>query len=83
MVKFMDESGKDGFILVSFGSAAYISEAPEDYRNIFYEAFKNSKTRFIWKWEGERPNEMPANVLTADWLPQAEILGNVKLISIA
>ena len=75
MAKFIDESGNDGFILVSFGSAARISEAPESLRNIFFTAFKNSRTRFVWKWEGERPAEMPGNVFTADWLPQAEILG--------
>ncbi len=77
--QFIKESGEAGFILVSFGSSAKIIEAPAELRNIFYTAFRNSKTRFVWKWDGPRPAEMPDNVITAEWLPQQDILGMTLL----
>ena len=76
MKKFADESGSDGFIYISFGSAAQISKAKPEFQRTFLNALRKSKTRFILKWESDRiPNEMPTNVYTAKWMPQKDILG--------
>ncbi|CAG7731243.1 unnamed protein product [Allacma fusca] len=77
--KFADESGDSGFIYVSFGSAVQFSKAKPQLRDAFFKAFENSPVRFIWKWEGPRPKEMPSNVLTASWMPQADVLAHPKI----
>ncbi|CAG7727563.1 unnamed protein product [Allacma fusca] len=77
--KFMDETGEDGFIYVSFGSAIQISKASPDIKQAFFRAFGNSTTRFIWKWDGPVPSEKPHNVITESWLPQAEILAHPNI----
>jgi UDP:flavonoid glycosyltransferase YjiC (YdhE family) len=75
MENFINQGGNEGFIYVSFGSGAKISAATKELQDKFYNAFKNSKIRFLWKWEGARPKDMPANVYTAEWMPQQAILG--------
>ena len=77
IVDFIKGAGQAGFIYVSFGSGANIADAPFELQNTFYTAFRKSKIRFLWKWDGARPAEMPPNVMTAEWMPQQEILGTV------
>ena len=76
--KFIDESGDAGFIYVSFGTGAQISKADPEMQRQFFYALGNSSTRFVWKWESKKvPEEMPKNVITASWMPQADILGPI------
>lgn len=77
MLRFINEGGDDGFVLVSFGSGARISDAPEEIQNIFFTALGTTKTRFIFKWEDERPANMPDNIMISNWIPQQEILGKI------
>lgn len=76
MEDFISQS--DGFILVSFGSEARIGNAPKELRDAFFNAFRNTKSKFIWKWEGPRPEDMPPNVFTTSWIPQQSVLGKQK-----
>jgi len=75
MEDFIAGGGAEGFIYVSFGSAAKLSSGPKYLQDLFFRAFKNSKIRFLWRWEGSRPANMPENVYTAEWMPQQAILG--------
>ncbi|CAL8125213.1 unnamed protein product [Orchesella dallaii] len=79
MEEFVRGSGNDGFIYVSFGSEADMSKSPEFIRKIFFSAVGKIKTRFLWRWDGERPAGMPKNVMTAKWMPQQDILGHPKI----
>jgi len=75
---FIGGSGDNGFVYVSFGSEADMAKAPQNIREIFFKSFGKSKTKFLWRWNGERPKEMPGNVLTASWMPQQDVLGKVE-----
>ena len=76
MTTFLEGSDQAGFIYISFGSYAQVSRLPLESQQIIYDVLKKfSKIRFIWKWEGERPFEMPDNVFTAKWVPQHALLG--------
>lgn len=79
MNKFIEESGEAGFILVSFGSAANMSAAPEELINVFINAFKTTNCRFIWKWDIARPNNLSSNVFTSKWIPQQRLLSNYDI----
>lgn len=75
----MNKSGRDGFIYVSFGSAAKLSRLPPDVRQTFFTAMRNSRTNFLLKWDGDIPEDMPKNTFTAAWLPQQRVLGKLLL----
>jgi glucuronosyltransferase len=78
METFVQGAGDKGFIYVSFGSEADMAKSPGDIRSIFFKALGKSEARFLWRWSGERPKDMPANVMTASWMPQQDILGHPK-----
>jgi len=79
ILKFIEEGSGDGFIYVSFGSAVSISKLDQKKFKIFINAFKNSNVKFIWKWDGEIPKDLPSNILADNWLPQQEILAHKKI----
>ena len=72
---FIEESEDEGFIFISFGSLVKMSSMPEHLAQTMFDAIKDFKTRFLWRWDGERPNNLPANVLIRKWFPQQDILG--------
>ena len=75
----IEESGKNGFIYVSFGSMMKLEELSVDMQNVFFEAFRGIDTRFVLRWEGAPPPQLPPNVFTWKWMPQKEILGIYNL----
>lgn len=78
--KFMDEA-TDGVVYMSLGSFLKSAAMPEEKSWEILRAFGKLKQRVIWKWEEENLPELPPNVLTDKWMPQADILAhkNVKL----
>ncbi|CAL8110077.1 unnamed protein product [Orchesella dallaii] len=72
---------KDGFILFSLGSIVQPKDMPVATSKMFLNVFSKLKQRVIWKWDGDLPGEVPANVKVAKWLPQQDILGhpNIKI----
>lgn len=68
----------DGFIYVSFGSEADMAKSAPHVRASFLNSVGNSKTKFLWRWNGDRPEDMPKNVFTAAWMPQQDVLGHKK-----
>ncbi len=49
MADFIESTGEDGFIYVSFGSEADLSKAPQEFQDIFLDVFFKSKANFVWK----------------------------------
>ena len=52
---------------------------PAKTREAFISVFARLPQRVVWKWEAARPVNMPANVLTPKWLPQQDLLGNIRM----
>lgn len=55
---------------------------PAAQLSAFQQVFNEfSKVKVLWKWESDKVDQMPANVLTKHWMPQNDILAhpNVKL----
>lgn len=78
--KFLDLA-EHGAIYMSFGSFLQASQmSPEKYKMII-DVFRKLKMRVIWKWESEKAENLPPNVMIRKWTPQADILAhkNVKL----
>lgn len=78
MEEFINGSGTEGFIYVSFGGEIKIANGPKELRDSFFNTFRNSKARFLWKWDGPRHPDMPSNVFVAKWVPQQSVLGNLQ-----
>ncbi|XP_066970091.1 uncharacterized protein [Macrobrachium rosenbergii] len=74
-----EESGEDGFIFFSLGTAVKSADLPESHRQMLLSAFGSLKQRVLWKWDDESIPGMPPNVRVAKWLPQQDILGHPKL----
>ncbi|XP_020281155.1 UDP-glucuronosyltransferase 2C1 [Pseudomyrmex gracilis] len=70
---------RHGFVFVSMGSSVRASGMPEALRQIFVAVFSTLPYNVIWKWEGGKIKDLPANVRTAAWWPQQELLGHSKL----
>jgi glucuronosyltransferase len=77
--KFIDESGDEGVIFVSFGSVLQASEMSDDFRITLTSVFGQLKQRVIWKWETEEMKDKPDNLMLGKWLPQQDILAHPKL----
>jgi len=80
---FLD-SAKDGFILMSFGSLLKGSHMESWRRKELMRAFERLKPlRIVMKWEdpwdSKQDGPLSSNVLLSRWLPQSDVLGNLKL----
>jgi glucuronosyltransferase len=77
--KFIDESGDEGVIFVSFGSILKASQMSDELRIKLTSVFGQLKQRVLWKWETEEMKDKPDNLMLAKWLPQQDILAHPKL----
>ncbi|CAG7730768.1 unnamed protein product [Allacma fusca] len=76
---FIQESTK-GFIYISFGSIIKISTVPPKFVQVFLEAMESLKDyQFLWKWEGEKPENVSSNVMVQSWFPQQDVLAHPKI----
>ncbi|XP_065563759.1 UDP-glucosyltransferase 2-like isoform X2 [Artemia franciscana] len=77
---FIDE-GKDGFILLSLGSAIPMKYVPEKKRQALFNVFSKLSQQVFIKWDGEAPSTVPSNVKLLKWAPQQDLLGhsNIRL----
>ena len=53
-----------------------MNQLPIDTLNAFIEAFRKLPQRVIWQWKGETRANLPDNIMTVDWMPQQDLLGN-------
>lgn len=77
---FLDEA-KEGAIYFSLGSNVQSKDMPADKLKMFLEVFATMKQRILWKFEDERIQNLPKNVMIKAWLPQSDILAhpNIKV----
>jgi len=75
MEQFIKKGGDAGFIYISFGSAVKISTIPQETLKIFFDAIRNTKLQYLWKWEGDAPKDAPPNIFFKNWFPQQDVLG--------
>ncbi|CAI2354965.1 unnamed protein product [Caenorhabditis sp. 36 PRJEB53466] len=69
-------------ILVSFGTMAFSSDMPDEFKNSWLEVFASMpNATFIWKYEQENStiaDHLP-NVKLTSWMPQNELLADERL----
>lgn len=77
MDRFIREFERDGFILFTLGSIPSSKFMPKKYVQTFVKVFSRIPQRVIWKWDdsSEIPENLSANVLLVDWVPQQDLLG--------
>lgn len=68
----MDGAGKEGVVLISFGSTVRLERVAVYYSRIFFQVIqKHRNVRFIMKWSGSFPKGFEAqeleNLMTSDW----------------
>ena len=54
-----------------------MNDMPEFMIKAFVEVFGKLSQRVIWQWRGEQKIKLPENIMTVDWLPQQDLLGNI------
>ncbi len=70
------DNTNDGFVYISLGSVVVSSDLPEAIKRGFFETMeKFPRLRFLWKWNGEFPQNYPRNLYLGKWFPQNDILG--------
>jgi glucuronosyltransferase len=72
---FLDEA-TEGAIYFSFGSMIRSDTFPSEILEAFIEAFTQLSLRVLWKRNANNLPAHPGNVLTRQWMPQQDILGN-------
>ncbi|XP_035701123.1 UDP-glucuronosyltransferase 2B15 isoform X2 [Folsomia candida] len=78
--EFINSSGEDGFVLLSFGTYAAISSLPQNLQDMFFGAMsKVPSVKFIVKFNGEAPKGLPSNVKTVQWIPQQDVIAHPKI----
>jgi glucuronosyltransferase len=77
MERFVKDCEKDGFILFTLGSIPSSKFMPKKHVQTFVKVFSRIPQRVIWKWDDSSkiPENLSANVLLVDWLPQQDLLG--------
>lgn len=73
---FVEDDSVEGFVYISLGSLVVSSNLPENIKQVFFQTIESfPKLRFLWKWNGEFPKKIPANLKLGRWFPQSDILG--------
>ena len=80
---FVNGSGDDGFIIVSFGSILKNADVPDGIRRLFLSTFARLTQRVIFKWEDDSKikddDTISLNVKLMSWMPQQDLLGHPKI----
>ena len=78
MFQVLDEfvgKHEPGFIIFAVGSALRMNDMPPFMVEAFVQVFSQLPQRVIWQWKGKQRTDLPANIVTVDWLPQQDLLG--------
>ncbi|CAL8100658.1 unnamed protein product [Orchesella dallaii] len=70
----------DGFVYISLGSLAVSSDLPQHIKNRFFDTIKSfPNIKFLWKWNGELPQNISSNLFLSHWFPQLNILAHPRI----
>lgn len=75
--EFVQSSGEHGFVVMSLGSL--VKSLPWEITSEIAAAFSQIPQKVIWRYDGERPNNLGNNTLLVKWLPQNDLLGHAKV----
>lgn len=80
LLQFVNASSEArGFILISGGFSLQWAHAPPEVIANLMEAIRQmSDIRFVWQYNGPALANPPANLFTAEWLPQQKLLAHPK-----
>ncbi|XP_078666126.1 UDP-glucuronosyltransferase 2C1-like [Branchiostoma floridae x Branchiostoma belcheri] len=74
--QFMQSSGSDGVVVVSFGSQAKTISLERS--EVMAAAFARLPQKVVWRYTGEKLAGLGNNTKTMSWLPQNDLLGHSK-----
>ncbi|XP_017779857.1 PREDICTED: UDP-glucuronosyltransferase-like [Nicrophorus vespilloides] len=78
--KFLDDA-TEGVVYFSLGSNVKSKDLPEEKVQSILRALSKLKMKVLWKYEDDKLEGKPKNVMIQNWMPQQEILShpNVKV----
>ncbi|CAH1244519.1 UGT2B4 [Branchiostoma lanceolatum] len=72
MEEFVQSSGDDGVVLVTFGSL--IADMPAEKADMLAAAFARLPQKVVWRYAGTPPPSLGSNTKTMEWVPQNDLL---------
>ncbi|KAI1722310.1 UDP-glucoronosyl and UDP-glucosyl transferase domain-containing protein [Ditylenchus destructor] len=78
--KFVSSSNENyGFILITTGFTGQWKYAPQQVIENLVEAIRaKPEINFVWQYNGPTLKNRPKNLVTAEWIPQQDLLGHPK-----
>ncbi|VVC35879.1 UDP-glucuronosyl/UDP-glucosyltransferase [Cinara cedri] len=77
--QFIDDAPDDGVIYFSFGSTVKMDSLPTRMQNSLRDAFAEMPQRILWKYDADKMENQPRNVMIKKWFPQRDILAHPKV----
>ncbi|XP_047220789.1 UDP-glucuronosyltransferase 2C1-like isoform X2 [Girardinichthys multiradiatus] len=74
MEAFLQSSGDDGVVVVTFGSL--VTSLTADRADVIASALGRIPQKVIWRYCGKTPGSLSPNTKLYDWIPQNDLLGH-------